>query len=167
MGEKAKFKQAPPPVVVHDGNYYAQDVDGYSGIRIVRPGDVMTTKLDHDLLQAVRDCLGDGRIDVQEVQTVILPKVADGRLGRSELTCNERWTLRLAMGEFEWDFEARRLLMNEMARMDVRNTADVKLDSEEAIVNALFGPSLEELQGLREPTGTEDNPPNKRLKIGD
>merc|ERR1712137_913568 len=112
-----------------------------------------------------------GRIDVQEVQTVILPKVADGRLGRSELTCNERWTLRFAMGEFEWDFEARRLLMNEMARMEVLGTADVKLGSEEAIRSALFGPSLEELQNPRELKGTADQdphePPNKRLKTGE
>jgi len=62
--------------------------------------------------------------------------VADGRLGRSELTCNERWTLRFAMGEFEWDFEARRLLVNEMASMDVLDTAGVKLESKEEIASA-------------------------------
>merc|ERR1712007_114611 len=161
--ETAKFK--------HDGTYYAQDVDGYSRIRVVRPGDVKTAKLDYDLLLAVRNCLGDGRIDVQEVQTVILPKVADGRLGRSELTCNERWTLRFAMGEFQWDFEARRLLLNEVARMDVLDTAGVKLDSKEAIASSLFGPSLEELQDPHECTSTADQDPHesstKRLKTSE
>jgi hypothetical protein len=168
--KKAKFQQAPPPHVARDrdASYYAKDLDGYSKIRVRVAGDIQSTKLDHDLMMAMRHCLiDDGKIDVNEVKNQIIKYVADGRHGKSELTCNERWSLRYGMGEFEWEFEARKLLLNEIAKMDVLDTADKKLENPEEIEKALFGPSLGELEQAAKPSAEAAEPPAKRCKVAE
>merc|ERR1712232_737796 len=122
-------------------------------------GDVQSTKLDHDLMKAILDCLGDGKIDADEAKNKILPKIADGRGRRSELTCNERWTIRYAMGEFAWDFDARKVILNAMPTMDVLDTADKKITDQAQIQKVLHGPSLAELQqpDAKKAKGPRDN----------
>lgn len=145
--QQASFKQRPPEVVRRAGRYYAKDVDGYSKIRTVRPGDIKSTKLDHDLLKAIMDSISsDGKINAQDTKNIILPCVMDGRWGRAELTCNERWTLRYGLGEFSWEYEARQLIFESMQKMHVLDTAGKSIKDKDDIGRVLSGPPLDELE---------------------
>jgi len=145
--ERASFKW---PVAVHpksDGAYYARDYDGYSKIRVRHIHDVKSTKLDHDLMKSMTESVDlFGGITAERAQTKVLPEVADGRGGKSELTCNERWTLRFGLGEYSWSHEARQIIFNALPKMDVRDTKDFKIYGKSEIDKVLFGPTLVELQ---------------------
>lgn len=148
MKEKVAFKHMKPvPQARHTPGYYKKDMDGYSKIRKAawREGD-KKAGLDGPLMEAIIVALqDDGKIDSNEVKTSILPKILDGRGGKAEITCNERWTVRFALGEFDWDFDARTLLLNSMHGAFVLDPAGKAVEGDER-KRIMFGPPLEELQ---------------------
>mmetsp|Transcript_51885 Transcript_51885/g.160959 ORF Transcript_51885/g.160959 Transcript_51885/m.160959 type:complete len:252 (+) Transcript_51885:80-835(+) len=138
----------------HKGYYAKDDLDGYSSMRTTE-GSIKSRMLDKDLLAAVADCLkDDGKISAQECRDVVLPKIADGRAGRSEFTCNERWTVRYALGEFAFEEEARKIILDATATMTLLDLDDKPITDEASKAKTLYGPTLEELGA----------PPEKRAK---
>mmetsp|Transcript_16919 Transcript_16919/g.43096 ORF Transcript_16919/g.43096 Transcript_16919/m.43096 type:complete len:256 (-) Transcript_16919:155-922(-) len=145
----AAFKHPEPKEVPKENKYYLQNLDGYKEMRqqARQDGDVQATLLDGDLFKAFNESYSnDGKIDLKEAQGPIYDKIKDGRLGKEELTCNERWTIRYALGEFKWEYDARQFIMNSMHTLDVLDTADKKLTDKDGVFKALRGPSLKELQ---------------------
>jgi len=137
------------------GSYYGTDPDNYAKARVVRAGEVKATKFDHQLYVAISKSLtDDGKVTLAEFDSKIWKELADGRNNKSELTCNERWTVRYGLGEFDWQFEARLKLMESCRTIDVMDLNDKKVTDAKEIDDLLRGPTLEEL--------TE--PPAKRRK---
>lgn len=130
-----------------NSSYYAnEDLDGHSKMRV--SGGIQSKKLDKDLLLAVAECLkDDGKISYEEAAKIIIPKIIDGRLGRKELTMNERWTIRYALGEFQWESAARFLIHDVMRSKDIiiLDGSDVAIQDPKLKAEALAGPSLEAL----------------------
>merc|ERR1712217_282640 len=148
MGAKAaaSHKQMESVQVdcAHKGYYAKEDLDGYRSMRTAE--GIKTKSLDKKLLAAVSECLrDDGKISVQETKDKIIPQIADGRGGRSEFTCNERWTVRYAMGEFRWDESAREVILNAMKTMDIIDVHDNPITDPAEKDKALFGPNLSDL----------------------
>jgi len=94
--EAASYKPViNAPTTQRLGSYYGTDPDNYKKARVVRLGDVKATNFDHKLYVSMSQSLNDsGSVNVLEFDRKIWPQIADGRSGRQELTCNERWTIR-------------------------------------------------------------------------
>jgi hypothetical protein len=156
--EAASYKPLiKAPTTQSLGSYYGTDPDNYKKARVVRPGDVKATNFDHKLYVSMSQSLNDaGAVNVPEFDGKIWPEIADGRAGRQELTCNERWTIRYGLGEFNWGSEARLKLMLAMPTIDVMGLDGKKETDVKVITELLRGPSLEELT----------DPPAKKRKTG-
>lgn len=154
--EDAAFKFArEAPSTMRLGSYYGTDPDNYKKARVVRPGEIKATNFDHELYMAISKSLNDvGKVTLADLKSKIWPLVADGRHGKQELTCNERWTLRYGLGEFNWQFDARVKLLQDLPTIDVMDLYDKKVTDKKDIAEILNGPSLEELT----------QPPAKKLK---
>jgi len=63
------------------------------------------------------------------------------------------------MGEFNWDYGARQVILNSLHTMDVLDTADKKLTDKSEIDAVLNGPTLEVLnqRNAKKPKGPEGN----------
>lgn len=145
--------------IKRDNKYYTnENVDGYSEMR-TKAGAVKTRKLDQQALAAIADALeDDGRVDLKEAQN-ILKFFSDGRWGKSEFTCNERWTLRYAIAEFEWDQNAHDFILTETRNIpNIINLDDKTITSQNDLNAVFWGPTDEEL-GLHAeaqfPTGSK------------
>mmetsp|Transcript_30035 Transcript_30035/g.86046 ORF Transcript_30035/g.86046 Transcript_30035/m.86046 type:complete len:251 (+) Transcript_30035:63-815(+) len=139
----------------HKGYYTKEDIDGYISMRIDE--GIKTRMLDKDLLAAISDCLkDDGKVSAQECKDIVIPKIVDGRAGKSEFTCNERWTVRYALGEFAFEEEAREIILSAMKSMAILDVYDKPISDQKLKEKALNGPTLEELV----------EPPEKRSKGG-
>mmetsp|Transcript_71259 Transcript_71259/g.202003 ORF Transcript_71259/g.202003 Transcript_71259/m.202003 type:complete len:251 (+) Transcript_71259:86-838(+) len=126
-----------------EGYYDKANIDGY---KKMRTPEGVNKNLDVDLMKAIaKSLVNDGKIDYNEAKQDILPKILDGRRGRSELTCNERWSIRYALGEFKWDQDARNLILHSFKKMDVMDVHDIRVMNPTKIERVLMGPSLEEL----------------------
>lgn len=131
--------------------YYGEDPDGYDEMRkkAHRDGDIKSCNFDHALYKAMAASLNElGNITTDKWKNVIWHEVADGSGGRPQLTCNERWTLRFGLGEFDWDFEARyNLLVDLPTKLNVMSVTapptEVKNPME--VMGLLRGPTLEQL----------------------
>lgn len=156
--EAASYK--PPvkaPTTTKLGSYYGTDPDNYKKARVVRDGDVKSTNFDHQLYTAMSKSLNDGgAVTLSALESQIWPEIADGRGKRQELTCNERWTIRYGLGEFNWQFKAREKLMMDLPTIDVMGVDDKKVTDEKEVKELLHGPSMEEL----------NEPPAKKRKGG-
>jgi len=148
--------KAPP--VKKLGSYYSTDPDGYSKIRVVRDGGIQTTHFDHGLYKAIAETMNDvGKITCTDLEEKIWHEIADGRGKRQELTCNERWTLRYGLGEFDWTFDARMKLFQDLPKLDVIGPDVYKKIEDVAVIKKLLcGPDLSELE----------IPPEKKAKGG-
>jgi len=145
------------PTTTRLGSYYGTDPDNYKKARVVRPGDVQSTNFDHALYMSMSKSLNDGgAVTLEKFTSEIWPEIADGRLSKSELTCNERWTIRYGLGDFSWQFEARLKLMEMLPTINVTGLNDKKVTDKKEVNELLHGPSLEELS----------EPPAKKLKTG-
>jgi len=156
--EAASFKPLlRAPTTMRLGSYYGTDPDNYKKARVVRDGEIKSTNFDHELYTEMSRCLNDGgKVTLSELTSKIWPLIADGRGGRQELTCNERWTIRYGLGEFNWQFGARVKLLKDMPTIDVLNLHGKKVTDKKQLEELLNGPSLEELNA----------PPAKKLKGG-
>lgn len=155
--ESASYKPlVTAPTTASLGSYYGTDPDSYKKARVVRPGEVKSTHFDHELYKSMAKSLtDDGKVSVAELDSMIWPEIADGRGGRKELTCNERWTIRYGLGEFNWQFDARLKLMQSLPTIDVMSLDDKKVTDEGAVNRLLKGPTLDELS----------EPPPKRARV--
>jgi len=134
------------PTTARLGSYYGTDPDAYKKARVARTGEVQSTHFDHALYTAMSKSLNDGgTVTLSAFSSDIWPEIADGRGSKSELTCNERWTIRYGLGEFNWQFEARLKLMQDMPTIDVMGLDGKKVTDEKEVNELLNGPSLEEL----------------------
>lgn len=145
--EAASYKPlAKAPSTTKLGSYYGTDPDDYKKARVVRDGDVKSRNFDHQLYVAISKSLNDaGTVTLEDFKSKIWPEVADGSRGKSELTCNERWTVRYGLAEFNWQFEARVKLMQDMPTIDVLGVDGKKVTDKTEINELLHGPSLAEL----------------------
>lgn len=129
-----------------DRKYYArEDFDGYTQMR-AKAGSVQSRKLDQQALATVADAVGnDGRVDLEEAKT-ILRLFSDGRGNTSEFTCNERWTLRYVVAEFEWDQDAHDFIIAETKKIpSVLDIDDRKITNESELLAVFWGPPDENL----------------------
>lgn len=138
---------------VKKGYYAKEDLDGYTKMRTT--DGIKTKMLDKALLAAISDCLkDDGKVSAQETLDKIIPQIIDGRGGKAEFTCNERWTVRYALGEFEFDLGSRAAIFSCTSTCDILDVSDSLITDKVEKDRAIFGPSLEEL----------GKPPEKRSK---
>lgn len=139
-----KPKEALQVKRTQKGYYAEEDIDGY---KTMRTADGIKSKMmDKDLLAAVSDCLkDDGKVSVQETKDIVMPKITDGRGNKSEFTCNERWTIRYALGEFHFDEGARELINLSTKTMSILDVHDKEITDPVAKDKALMGPTLAEL----------------------
>lgn len=126
--------------------YYAEDdKDHYLQMR-KQSGETRQAKLDKKVLIAVADSLkDDGVVDIEEAKEVFV-HLADGRGNTSELTCNERWTLRYCIGEFEWTEEAHNFILSECKKIQKITDAHSKEITDPIELQRTFeGPNAREL----------------------
>lgn len=143
--------------------YYGQDPDGYDAMRkkARRDGDIKACNFDHQLYKAMASSMDDvGNITTDKWKNDIWKEVSDGSGGRPQLTCNERWTLRFGLGEFNWDSEARfSLLLDLPQKLDVMDVTSppTRVTDPIKVLELMRGPSLETL----------GEPPSKKRKAGE
>jgi len=131
--------------------YYGEDPDGYDEMRknAHRDGDIKSCNFDHALYKTMAASLNElGHITTDKWKNKIWHEVADGSGGKPQLTCNERWTLRFGLGDFNWDFDARySLLLDLPSKLNVMGVTSPpkEVKDHKQLMELLRGPSLEEL----------------------
>lgn len=150
--EDGSFKTAlTAPKTKAIDKYYGTDPDGYEAMRkkASRAGDIKACNFDHKLYKTMAASVNElGKIPTDKWKNEIWTDVSDGSLGKPQLTCNERWTLRFGLGDFDWDFDARHhLLVDLPTRLQVMNVTapPKKVDDPKQMVELLRGPTLQEL----------------------
>merc|ERR1712012_73787 len=82
----------------------------------------------------------------------IIPKITDGP--NREFTCDERWTIRYCLGEFEFDYAAREVINAALDTMTIKDVHQRPITDVAEKLRAIKGPTLAEL----------GEPPAKRAK---
>eukprot|EP00927_Polykrikos_kofoidii_P079981 TRINITY_DN76832_c0_g1_i1.p1 TRINITY_DN76832_c0_g1~~TRINITY_DN76832_c0_g1_i1.p1 ORF type:complete len:243 (+),score=44.21 TRINITY_DN76832_c0_g1_i1:90-818(+) len=145
-------KSAPRPVAeplyvdrFKSGYYKKDNIDQYA--KMITSSVGREAILSRHILDAASECVkDDGKIDAKEVREVILPKVQGARAEKSGLTCHERWSVRFALAEFDWDAEARHLIIESMRAMDLEDVCGKTITDASAKSKILQGPTLAELE---------------------
>lgn len=135
------------------GEYQKSNLDGYTKMRTAA-GKKTGHQLDKDVMSAVtRSIIDDGIIDLNEAKTKIMPAFADGpgqnAAGTTKgwLTCNERWAVRYALGEFVWEEAARNFTLESYKTLHVmdHDVWNKKITDAEEVRAIMQGPTLQEL----------------------